>query len=199
MHLHAGGQDDVDLFIQPFARQAVIGDPIAQHTAQLPAFFINDALMPHQLQIIGGAQTAWTSAYDGHALAGGRRAAAGGHKAGMIDRIALDAADVDRIIQHAATAARFTRVFTDIGAYRRKRIVFADQAHRISVPAFLDQSDIARDIHAGRTHGHTGHRLIQAGCAASMQDMLFIIITKAAHALQHHFGSFIADSAVGAP
>ena len=199
MHFDAGGEDDIDLRIQPFAWQAIIRDAVAQHTAQPFAFFVYDALMAHQLQIICSAQSAGTAADDGDTFAGGRCTGLCRHMTGMIDRITLDAADVDRIVQHVAPTAGLTRMLTDEGTYRREWVVLADQTYRIGIPAFFDKSDIAGNVHTGRAHGYTGNRLVQAGGAASVQDVFFIVITEAADTFQDHFRCFIADGTVRAP
>ena len=53
MNLHAGGQDGVQVLLQAFAGEAISGDAIAQHAAELALFFKNNCMVTHELQIVG--------------------------------------------------------------------------------------------------------------------------------------------------
>ena len=72
----------------------------------------------------------------------------------------LDAADVDRIVHHAAAAVGLARVLADIAAGGREGVVLADQAHGVIVTAGTHECNVARNIHSGRAQCHTGHRMI---------------------------------------
>ena len=49
MNLHTGGQDGVQVLLQTFAGEAISGDAIAQHAAQLALFFKNNCMVTHEL------------------------------------------------------------------------------------------------------------------------------------------------------
>ena len=49
MYFHAGGQDGLDFRVQLFAREAVSGDTVAEHAAQLRKHLENRGLMAHEL------------------------------------------------------------------------------------------------------------------------------------------------------
>ena len=77
-------------------------------------------LVTHQRQEIRRRQTARSAADDADALAGRR---CGIRRRGVVCVVAretLDAADVDRIVHHAAAAVCLARVLADIAAYGRE-------------------------------------------------------------------------------
>ena len=139
MYLDANGEDRTDLLIQHFAWKTIGRDAIAQHTAELPAFFIDRNLMTHERKVIRCGKSARTTADNSNTLSGRFRTFRVGNNACMVDRIALETADVDRVVDHVAAAARLARMLADIGAGRGERIVLADELHGVGVAAILDQ------------------------------------------------------------
>ena len=171
MHLDAGGQDKIDIRIQLFGRQAVIRNAVAQHTAELGALVKHNDLVPHERQKVGRRQAAGPAADHADGLAGRRSAGGCGPVGRMIAHKALDAADVDRVVYHAAAAARFTGVLAYIAAYGGEGVVLADQTDGIVVAAGARQRNIARNIHPGGAERHTGHGLVEAEQTAAMRDV----------------------------
>ena len=89
-------------------------------------------------------------------------------------------------------------MLTDVGAGGGHGVVLADQAHGIGVAAVLDEHEIARDIHARRAQRHTGNGLAHAAKAAVAQNMLFVVVAEALHAVKHQARRIAANGAVGA-
>ena len=143
-----------------------------------------------------GSMAELAAADDADALAGRR---CGIRRRGVVRVVAretLDAADVDRIVHHAAAAVCLARVLADIAAYGREGVVLADQVHGVIVTAGTHECNVARNIHSGRAQCHTRHRMIPAEQAAAALHMGEVVIAKALHALQNHAGSLIADGAI---
>ena len=55
LHLHAGGEDGVDVLLQALSRQTVAGNAVEKHAAQIAALLENGDLVAHELQVVGGA------------------------------------------------------------------------------------------------------------------------------------------------
>ena len=196
MYLNAGRQDKLDVRIQLFRGQAVIRDAVAQHTAKLRALVVHNNLMPHQRQEIGGRQPAGAAADNADPLAGGFGAGRGGPVGRVVACKPLDAADVDRIVHHAAAAARLAGMLADIAADGGEGVVLADQAHGVVVPPGAHQRDIPGDIDPGRAERHAGYRLVQPEQAAAVFNMGNVVLAEALYALQNHARRFIADRAI---
>ena len=153
--------------------------------------------MAHELQVIRRAQAARAAADDGDPLARGRPADGRRHHAGVVHRVALDAADIDGVVEHVAAAARLAGMLADEGAGRRERVVLADEAHGIGAAALAHQRDIARNIDARGTQRHAGHRLIDMIGAVARRHMGDVLVAEALEPPQHHRGGLPADGAVG--
>ena len=190
-------EDGVDLRVQLLPREAVAGDAVAQHAAQLVALLEDDHLVAHQRQIVGAAQAAGAAADDGHGLSGRRRAFRLGHVPGVVHGVALQAADVQGRVDHVAAAPGFAGVLADIGAGGRHGVILADQAHCVGTAPLAHQCHIAGHVHARRAQRHAGHRQSQAGKTPVMLDMLDIIVPEALQAVHHQTGRVTADGAVG--
>ena len=102
-----------------------------------------------------------------------------GHIARVVHRVALESANVHRVVDHVAAAARLARMLADIGAGRGERIVLADELHGVGVAAILDQYQIAGNIHVRRAQGHAGYRVLHTTEAAMAQNVLFIVVAEA--------------------
>lgn len=67
----------------------------------------------------------------------------------MVNGKALQPADIDGIVNHAAPAVDFTGVFADIAADTGKGIVLTNEGDSLVIALFPDKGNIARDIHMG--------------------------------------------------
>ena len=196
MYLDAGREDKLDVAIQLFLRQTVVRNAVSQHAAELRTLVVYNNPVSHQRQKISRRQTARTAADNGNALSGGRRTGRGRHIGRVIARKALDAADVHRVVHHAAAAARLARMLADIAADRGEGVVLADQTNRIIITSRTHERDIARNIDAGRAERHAGYRMVPAEQAAAVLNMRHIVVAEALHALEHHARRLVADGAV---
>lgn len=88
-------------------------------------------------------------------------------------------------------------MLTDECTGTRERIVLTNETHCVGVALFVDERDIARNIHACRTQRDTGHRLGQSGDAAMVNHVLDIVFPEALHAAQYHLSRLGADGAIG--
>ena len=195
-HLHARGEHAVDVLLQALAREAVVRDAIAQHAAQLRAQLEHGALMAHELQIVRRAQTAGAAADDGDRLARGRAADGRGHDARVVHRVALDAADVDGVVEHVAAAARLAGMLADERAGGRERFVLADEADGVRTASVAHKRNVARNIDARRAQRHAGHRLVDVIGAVAGRHMRNVLVVEALEAAQHHRRGLPADGAV---
>ena len=91
MYLHACGENGLDVLIQPLPGEAVIGNTVAEHTAQLALLLEHHRVVSHQLQIIGCGKAARPAARNGDPLARGGRLFRNGHRirSGVVHRHAL--------------------------------------------------------------------------------------------------------------
>ena len=89
-------------------------------------------------------------------------------------------------------------MLADVRAGRGEWIILADQAHGVGVAAVLDEHEVARDIHARGAQCHAGNGLAHAAKAAVAQDVLFIVVAEALHAVKHQARRIAANGAVGA-
>ena len=197
MCLNAQREDGGDLRIQQVPGEAVVGDAVAQHTAQLLPFLEYCHLVTHQGQVIGAAQAAGPAADNGHLLAGGRRAGGLGHVSGSVHSVAFQPADVDGVVDHIPAAPRLAGVLADVSTGHREGIVLTDQPHRIGAASLAYQGHIAGYVHTGGTQGHAGHRQLQARQTAVVQDVFLVVIPEALQPVQHQSGGIAPDGAVG--
>ena len=189
-------EDGLNFCIQLLTGEAVGGDAVAQHTAQFLVLFKDGGLMTHAGQIVGTAEAAGAAADNGHLLTRGGSAGRMGHNAGIIHSETLNAADVQRIVDHAAAAAGFAGMLADVSASHRHGIILTNEADSVSITASMHQGHIAGNIHTGGAHGHTGNRCLQGGKAAMVLHMLLIVITEALQAVYHQTGGITTDGTV---
>ena len=197
LHFDPGGQNGMDVVVQPVLGQPVVGDAVAQHAAQLGQHLKDGDGMAHQAQVIGCRQAAGATADHGHTLAGVGRAVGRRHSAGTVGRHPLESADIDGVVDHIAAAPGLAGMLADIGAGGGEGIVLADQPDGVLIASGAHQRDIAGDIDGSRAQRDAGHRLAVGAGAASVADMLFIVLPAADQAFIHHVGGLIADGAVG--
>ena len=197
MHLDAGGQNGGNLYVQLFPWEAVGGDAIAEHAAKLLFFFKNRYAVAHQAQIICAGKTARAAADDRHTLAGRCLAGRIRNVSRVVDRVALEAPDIDGRIYHIAAAARLARMLADIRAGCRHGVILSDQSHRVCVLPLAHQRNIARHIHTRGTQRHARHRILQRCKASVMLHMVHIVVPEAFEAAQNELRRVPADGAVG--
>ena len=182
MHLDAGGQDGLDLRVQLFPREAVGRNAIAEHAAKLLFFFKNRYAVTHQAQIICAGKTARAAADDRHTLAGRCLAGRIRNVSCVVDRVALEAPDIDGGVYHIAAAARLTGMLADIRAGRRHGVVLADQSHRVCVPPLAHQRNIPRHIDTRGTQRHARHGILERCKASVVLYMVHIVVAEALEA-----------------
>ena len=152
--------------------------------------------MPHDGQIVGGAESARAAADDGDFFARSGRALRHGNRLFVFHGVALKPADVDGIVHQRAAAAGLAGMFADHAAHGGQRIVLADQLHGVAVPAGVDQGNVAGNVHVRGAQRDAGHGLVLQAHAAAVRDVLDKVVAEAAHALEHHAGGFLPDGAV---
>ena len=115
----------------------------------------------------------------------------------MLDREALDAADVDRRIDDGPAAVVLTGVLAHEAADRREGVVPADQAHGVLIPLLAHQGDVAGDVHVRGTERGARDALEVRG-AAALVHVGEVVVLEGDVAVQDHLGGLEADGAVGA-
>ena len=118
-----------------------------------------------------------------------------GTSPGLVHGVALQCPDVDGVVHHAAAAAGLAGVLADVGAGHREGVVLADQAHRVGVPARMDQGDVAGDIHAGGAQATQGTGFFRLP-RHRWRRMLLIVVPEALEPHQHQLCGVDADGAV---
>ena len=183
MNLDAKGEDGVDIVVQPLAGQAVAGDAVTHHAAQLLFLFIDGDLMAHQCQIVGGGKTAGAAADNGDGLSCFRGFFRVARSRGVIHGVTLQPSDVQRIVHHVPPAPGLAGVLADIGAGCWEGVVLTDELNRVVAAARVDQSDVTGNIHPGGTQRHAGHGVFETAKTPVMENVLLVIVPKA---LQPH-------------
>ena len=196
-HRDAGGQDVGNVPVQDVLGQAIVGDAVAEHAAQLGALLIDGDLVAHERQVVGRRQAARPAADDGHCLARVLRPLRGGHVGHVVHGVPLQAADVHRVVHHPPAALALAGVLAHIGAGGGEGVVLSDEAHRVLIPPQPDEGDVPGDVHMGRAGGDTGHRVAQAADAPAVEHVLLVVLPEAPHPPEHHVGRLIADGTVG--
>ena len=196
MYLDAQGQDGVDLGVQLLPGETVAGDAVAHHATQLALLLVDGDLVAHVGQVVGGGEATGAAAHDGDGLAGGRRLFGLGHVPGVVHGVALESADVQSVVHHVPAAAGLAGMLADVGAGNGEGVVLADEPHSVGAAAFAHQGNVAGNVHASGTQGHTGHRVFQSPQAAVVENVLLIVVPEALQAHQHQIGGIDADGAV---
>ena len=200
--IHAGmdfnteGEDGCDLAVQLFPWETVAGNTVPHHAPQLLALFVDGDLVSHEGQVIGGGQTAGAAADNGYVLAGRLCRLRLGNLTGPIHGGPLQAADIDGVIHHVPAAAGLAGMLADIGAGSGKGVVLPHQAHGVGIAACIYQRDVAGNVHACGTHGHTGNRVVQGTQAAMVENMLLKILPEAPDTGEDQVGGVDADGTV---
>ena len=194
---HARRLDRRDFGIEDVFGETVVGNAVAQHAARLLEAFEHRDVVAETRQVVGRRKAGRARTRHGDLLARGLEARCGARPRLMIDGIALHAPDVDRIVDQRAATSLLARMLADVGARRRKRVVFPDQFDRIIEATRGRQRDIARNVDVRRTRHRAWHALRRAAQAASMLHMLFEIVMERRKAHEHLLGRLVADSAIG--
>jgi hypothetical protein len=164
----AGGDHDpeareaVDLAGEDVARQAVGGDPVAEHAAGRLAGVADLDLVPEAREVVRGREAARAAADHEHAPAGRRGDPLEG-EAALQREVAeepLDGVDRDARVELAAVAARLARVVADAAVDRRERVVGAEHAPGVLVTAVDDVREPALDVLAGRAGRVAGRQKV---------------------------------------
>ena len=177
--------------------QAVVGDTIAEHAAQLVARLIDGDVVAHDREVVRAREARGATAHHSHALAG-----LFGHvgtvvRLHVVHGIALEAADVHGVVHHAAPAVHLAGMLADIATDQGQRVVLADEADGVRVAARLHQADVAGDVHARRAAGDAGHELALREAAGVLLDVVLEVITEAADGGERHVAGLVANCAVG--
>ena len=114
----------------------------------------------------------------------------------MLHGVALDAPDVDGVINDIAAAVGLTGVLADQAANRGEGVVLPDQAHCVGAAALAHQRNIAGNVHVGGAALHAGHGL-KVGGAVALTDVRQVIVLEGLQAVQHQIGCLEADGTVG--
>ena len=155
--------------------------------------------MSHDRQEVGRRQSGRPSADHRNLLAGIVHLLRYRNISTVIHRETFETSDVDRRVYQNSSAALLAWMLTDQRADRRERIILTDQSDSVRVPFMLEQRNVTRNIHAGRTHRHTRYRLyllLDIVRAGMIFDMRFKVVPVSLQASEHHIGGFKADRAV---
>ena len=187
------------VFIEALSREAVSGNAIAHHAAELLAHLEHMHLMTHKRTEVSAGQSTRATAHDGDLLARrssrrGRCDLVGGE---LVDRELLDAANVDGGINKRAAATVLARMLAHIGACRGKRVVFANHANGARIIARACKRHIGGHIHMRRAQRFARHCLGNAFAALLLANVAFELRLERIEAIEQHFGRMPADSAVG--
>ena len=196
---HARGKDRVDIPLQPLSRETVVRDTVAEHTAQLRAFFENGDLMSHDGQKICRRKSGRAAADDSDLLAGVVHLFRDRNIAAVVHRETFQTADIDRRIHQRSSAALFARMLADQRTDGRERVVLADQSDRVCVSFVLQKRDITRNIDPCRAHRHARYRLrlvLDVVCAGVVFDMRFEIIPISLQSPEYHVRGLKTDGTV---
>ena len=114
----------------------------------------------------------------------------------MVDGVALEPADVDGVVDHAAAAARLARVLADIGAGGGEGVILPDEADGVVAAPRADESHIAGDVHARGTEVHARDGDLQPGETPVVADVLDIVVAEALQPVDDEPRGVAPDGAV---
>ena len=157
--------------------------------------------MPHHSQIVGGTDSARTSADDRNLLPCCRSRlltfTVYGNVSGIVDRVELQAPDVDSVVNHAAAALVLAGVLADHCANAGERVIFAYEPYCVGVTSSVHERDIARNVDVCRAKGNAWD-CVEAVCGAMMAfgSVSLVILAEAPHSLENHVSGLVAYCAV---
>ena len=196
LDVDAAVQDPVDLLLEPLARQAIAGDAVAQHAAEVLARLEHLDLVPHEGKVVGAADAGGATTDDRDALArllGDPGTVLALHVLGCV---ALEREDVHRVVHHAAAAVHLAGMLAHQAADHGQRVVLADDAYGVRVAPRLDERDVAGDVHARGATADAGHELGAVEAAAVLVDVVLEVVAKAPDGHECHGARLVANGAV---
>ena len=169
--LDADSADALDLAVQHFPRQTVLGDAEVHHAASHRSRLVDDDWWPRQRQVPGGRETARPSADDEHALTRWRFVGRDGPPLTErhVSQESLDRMDADRFVNVLAVARVLARVIADAAMHRRHRIVADDEVPGLTVPAGLRLGEPGLDVFASRAGVVAGRQAVDVNRAHRSQ------------------------------
>ena len=195
----AHGENGVDVFIQTLARQAIRGDAVTQHAAEVLASLEDHYIVAHERKKISAGQTAGAAANHRNATVGLGRPRRHGGLVGRtgIDREFLNAANVDRSVEQATATTALARVLAHKRACGGQRVVFAHHVHGAGVIARRYKRDIGRHVHMRGAQRLARNLLLGAFGACTVFDVARVFIGMGFKTRQELGRGFIANSTVG--
>ncbi len=110
----------------------------------------------------------------------------------------MDFAHVDGLVERGATATLLARMLADAARGGRQRIVEHHQLEGVIEPVFLEQLEVAGDVHvegtgilARREH----QRLADARPASPLADVFFVFVAEISQRGQRRIRRRLAESA----
>ncbi len=153
--------------------------------------------MPHNREVVRTAEAGRSAAHDGDALARVRRDPGPVVGLHVLAGVALDGADVHRVVHHAAAAVHLAGMLAHQAADQWQRVVLPDEAHGVRVAARLHERDVPRDVNPRRAARHARHELGLREAARVVLDMVHEVVVEAQYRLERHRARLVADRAVG--
>ena len=152
LKLYAPFQNGLDVSVQPFLREPVVRNSVAQHAARLRKGVAKRHLVPLGGEIIGGGQPGRPGTHDRHFLAGPFR-----HLLSLFPCVApfvhcgsLNRPDGNGVSKLLVSTDFFAGRKTSICADGGERELFSQDRHRLIVFAVSDGADIPGHIYARR-------------------------------------------------
>ena len=185
-----------DLGVEQGFGKAVVRNAVAEHAAQLGALLVHGYGMAHAGKVVRRGKAARAAA-DNRNLLAGRLADFGGTVGGfVIAGVALQAADVHRRIDEAATAGVLAGVLAYVCAGAGEGVVFADELNGIVETPGLDQCDVSGDVDVCGASLNAGNGMVGRAHATAF-GMQLVVVAEGAHAGKGHFSCLGANGAVG--
>ena len=180
LNFYAGGKDSFDILVKSFAREAIAGNTVAEHTAKFSFFFKYYAMVTHQFQIVSSGKTGRTTADNCNAFAGSFSFLRNRNsiRRSIIYCHAFQTTNVNRSVNYATTATSFTGMFADKSAGGGEGIVFADEFNCISVTTFANESDVTGDVNLCRAKCNARNGSVYAAMAFTGFDVVNVVVAE---------------------
>ncbi|GAB1411338.1 hypothetical protein MASR1M97_00740 [Candidatus Desulfobacillus denitrificans] len=178
-HLHAEAQGVVQLDVEGVARQAELGNAVAQHAARALLALEDHHVVAEQREVVRRGDAGRPGADDGDALAGGRIQALGDAVAGVlhVGGDALQVADRHRlaVAGPAVAALVLAGPRADAAEDAGQDVGFAVGFVGAAILALDDFPDVDRDVGARRTGRLAGHVLPDPADVARVVGEVFAL------------------------
>ena len=112
--------------------------------------------------------------------------------------VTVDFAHVDGFVQRGATATLFAGILADAARGGRQGIIEQHQLEGVVEPVFLEQLEVAGDVHvqrAGVLAGREHQRLANARPASPLADVFFVFVAEISERGQRRVRRGLAESA----